>query len=144
MRTAKCKNLKYMLSFICKHIHPHVILHKQIASVHWHWSNHIIALVPVKQPWGISVSNSHVSTKLIIHPNKTNHLAKLCTYVIDILWITFQKYSLLCYKCHLTLCWGRGIHQRLTWKHRNNLNIRNKPEKNAAFQYKTSVIPFAQ
>ena len=31
--------------------------------LHWHWGNHTIAPVPVKQPWMIWVYNSHEFTK---------------------------------------------------------------------------------
>ena len=33
--------------------------------LHWHWGNHMIAPVPVKQPWRIWVNKWHESTKII-------------------------------------------------------------------------------
>ena len=43
--------------------------------LHWHWGNHLIAPVPVKQPWRVWVNVIHFSTKI----EKYNH-NKLCAY----------------------------------------------------------------
>ena len=48
--------------------------------LHWHWGNHMIAPVPVKQPWRMWVNKSHelLRTDYI---NKTKQsITKPCTY----------------------------------------------------------------
>ena len=45
------KQLKSPISFTCSGL------------LHWHWGNHMIAPVPVKQPWKMSFNLSHVSSK---------------------------------------------------------------------------------
>ena len=44
---------------------------------HWHWGNHMIAPVPVKQPWSIWVNTSHKSTK---NNTKTKQSKTMCIF----------------------------------------------------------------
>ena len=63
----------------------HVLLHVGVVSIdrfylyppgllHWHWGNHMIAPVPVEQPWRIWVNQSYdCTTNWWYNHNKTKH-----------------------------------------------------------------------
>ena len=51
--------------------------------LHCHWGNHVIAPVPVKQPWRIWV---HISPECIIHLPHGQNATKYNTHHVHILW----------------------------------------------------------
>ena len=49
--------------------------------LHWHWGNHMIPPVPVKQPWRIWANDLYESTNNSKHNhNKTRHNKIMCTF----------------------------------------------------------------
>ena len=61
-------------------------------ALHWHWGNHTIAPVPVKQPWRIWVKLNH---------NKTQQSANRMHDSWDVLWV-------------LNKCMGVNVYWKLT------------------------------
>ena len=50
--------------------------------LHWHWGNHVIATVPVKQPWNYAIHDLHKSNKT--KQNTTKPCAYSMGYTLDV------------------------------------------------------------
>ena len=62
--------------------------------LHWHWGNHMIAPMPVNQPWRIWVTQSHISTEHYTKTKQNKEQQNQVHILWDIVYMLCQYISI--------------------------------------------------